>query len=309
MAPIKTWMGEAFFAFHHINAFEQNGDLVFDIAAYNDATLIDAFYLERLRAGRTHPNVAIPALPAANEQLKRRLRSPGGRGDRIAACELQPQQCERLSLCLWRQQPTDRPGDLYNQLVKVDVCQRTAKVWLAEDCYVGEPVFVAAPEAATEDDGVILSVVFNAAAGTSFLLVLDAHSFLEIAQAWKCRITFPSAFMASILRIEIISESFPGPPRSLFPVHSLAYPPQRHIKRFTSPPRRRIILVTPGEYAARTLIETEVAGWKPPQQKAAECRLENLPKKGLWPSRPAREGPLQPGPVLAGRRVQPFGLN
>ena len=46
----------------------------------------------------------------------------------------------------------DRPGDLYNQLVKVDVRQRTAKVWLAEDCYVGEPVFVAAPDAVAVDE-------------------------------------------------------------------------------------------------------------------------------------------------------------
>ena len=62
---IKTWTGEAFFAFHHINAFEQNGDLVFDIAAYDDAGLIGAFYLERLRGRRAHPHVAIPALPPA----------------------------------------------------------------------------------------------------------------------------------------------------------------------------------------------------------------------------------------------------
>jgi carotenoid cleavage dioxygenase-like enzyme len=78
---------------------------------------------------------------------------------------------------------TDQPGDFYNQLVKVDVRERTTKVWLADDCYVGEPVFAAAPNAAAEDDGVIFCVVLHATTGTSFLLVLDAHSFIEIARA------------------------------------------------------------------------------------------------------------------------------
>jgi carotenoid cleavage dioxygenase-like enzyme len=48
---------------------------------------------------------------------------------------------------------------------------------------VGEPVFVAAPQATHEDDGVILCVVLNANKGTSFLLVLEANSFAEIARA------------------------------------------------------------------------------------------------------------------------------
>ena len=48
--------------------------------------------------------------------------------------------------------------------------------------YPGEPVFVASPEA-REDYGAILSVVLDAAAGSSFLLVLDATSFEEVARA------------------------------------------------------------------------------------------------------------------------------
>jgi beta,beta-carotene 9',10'-dioxygenase len=48
---------------------------------------------------------------------------------------------------------------------------------------VGEPVFVAVPGATTEDEGVILSVVLNGNKGNSFMLVLDAGSFAEIARA------------------------------------------------------------------------------------------------------------------------------
>jgi hypothetical protein len=46
-----------------------------------------------------------------------------------------------------------------------------------------EPVFVAAPKARREDEGVILAVVLDAYRGTSFLLVLDAGSFAELARA------------------------------------------------------------------------------------------------------------------------------
>ena len=54
---------------------------------------------------------------------------------------------------------------------------------MQEDCYPGEPVFVPQPGRQAEDDGVILSVVLDAKRGTSFLLVLNAATFEEIARA------------------------------------------------------------------------------------------------------------------------------
>jgi hypothetical protein len=39
------------------------------------------------------------------------------------------------------------------------------------------------PEAANEDDGVILSVVLDAKKASSFLLILDASSFRELTRA------------------------------------------------------------------------------------------------------------------------------
>ena len=47
----------------------------------------------------------------------------------------------------------------------------------------GRGVFVRAPDARREDDGVALSVVLDARRRTSFLLVLDARSFTERARA------------------------------------------------------------------------------------------------------------------------------
>jgi carotenoid cleavage dioxygenase-like enzyme len=70
-----------------------------------------------------------------------------------------------------------------NQLVKIDVEHGEASEWREEGCYPGEPVFVAAPDARTEDQGVALSVVLDARAQRSFLLVLDAATWSELGRA------------------------------------------------------------------------------------------------------------------------------
>ncbi len=77
----------------------------------------------------------------------------------------------------------ETPDDFMNQLVKVDVQTRETRRWFEEDCYPGEAIFVAAPSATGEDEGVLLSVVLDGKKGTSFLLVLDATSFRELARA------------------------------------------------------------------------------------------------------------------------------
>jgi carotenoid cleavage dioxygenase-like enzyme len=71
----------------------------------------------------------------------------------------------------------------YDQLVKVDLRSGASTTWWAPGCYPGEGVFVGRPGRVAEDDGVVLSVVLDAARGTSFLLVLDAATLAEIARA------------------------------------------------------------------------------------------------------------------------------
>ena len=56
-------------------------------------------------------------------------------------------------------------------------------MWSEDGSYPGEPVFVAPPKAQREDDGVLLSVVFDGRTRSSFLLVLDASSLEELARA------------------------------------------------------------------------------------------------------------------------------
>jgi beta,beta-carotene 9',10'-dioxygenase len=171
---------DAFFCFHHVNAFERDGgrELVVDLIAYDDPTIIDSLYLDA-----DGPRGAIPST-----QLRRYVIDLDGGGvswEKLADdVELPRIDYGRRNTKPYRYVYASRSADAwFDQLVKVDVSDGTEKVWSAPGCHPGEPIFVREPGTEDEDAGVVLSVVLDAAAGRSSLLVLDARSFEELARA------------------------------------------------------------------------------------------------------------------------------
>jgi beta,beta-carotene 9',10'-dioxygenase len=77
----------------------------------------------------------------------------------------------------------DLPEVAYNQIIKADVHSRVSLSWFQDGCFPGEPIFVPAPGAAAEDDGVVLCLVLDTTVRSSFLLVLNARDLSEIARA------------------------------------------------------------------------------------------------------------------------------
>jgi beta,beta-carotene 9',10'-dioxygenase len=185
---VGRFESEPFFAFHHINAFEVGGELFVDLAAYPDAEIIQSFYLNRLKdESRPLPHGSL-----------RRYRIPLDRGRRadVRYETISPECIElpQFDYACFNMRPDYRyvyavsmnqrqPAGFYNQIVKLDVQTGQSDAWHAPDCYPGEPVFVAHPQRKSEDDGLLLSVVLDAAHSTSFLLVLDAGSLQEVARA------------------------------------------------------------------------------------------------------------------------------
>jgi carotenoid cleavage dioxygenase-like enzyme len=179
-----TWETEPLFVFHHVNAFERDGELVLDLAAFDDAGIIQALYMENLRRG----GLDIPAAEL------RRYTVPIGNGSPVRCETLVPETIElpRINYGRVNGRPyqyaygigrKETDGLPEAQLVKADVERRESLTWHEQDCFPGEPVFVAAPEADAEDEGVVLSPVLDGRSGRSFMLVLDAESFTERARA------------------------------------------------------------------------------------------------------------------------------
>lgn len=175
---------EAMFAFHHVNAFDDGQDVVVDLVAYDDAGIIEHYYLKRL---------ALPDARIPQGQLRRYRFNLGQ--ESAAATTISPAGIElpHIDYGRYNMRPDQRftygigvregTRDFYNQIVKIDSGSGDHLVWHAPQSYPGEPVFVARPAATGEDDGVLLSVVLDAAAGNSYLLALDAATLDEIGRA------------------------------------------------------------------------------------------------------------------------------
>jgi beta,beta-carotene 9',10'-dioxygenase len=171
---------DACFAFHHVNAYEDGGEVVVDLCAHGDASVIEDLYLDRLRAGKPAalPELTRFRLRLADRSVSRERLAQDG----IELPRINYERCnERPYRHLWGN--ANGPSGWLEEIVKVNVADGVTLSWSQPGCYPGEPVFVAHPQAEHEDDGILLSVVLDAGAGRSFLLVLDAGDLSELARA------------------------------------------------------------------------------------------------------------------------------
>ena len=170
---------EACFGFHHVNAYEaEDGTVIADISAFDDAEIVQSLYLGNLRNGAAIPPPALSRFtisPATGTVAVERLID-----DPIDLPRIDYGRCnERPYRYVWGV-GTDGTG-FFDRIVRGDLEQRTSTTWSEPDCWPGEPVFVSRPGATDEGDGVLLSVVLDGAA--TFLLVLDAQSLDEVGRA------------------------------------------------------------------------------------------------------------------------------
>ena len=196
--------GPAFFTFHHINSYqkpENRKKVIVDICAFDDPRVVDELYLDKLRAN-IFPSGAgyvrrfeldLDANTCTEPNIN--ARSPQGHHPVSHANSLVPVQFElprinpkftgkpyRYVYCV-----RSPPGRVFDALVKLDVeSKNEAAVWDIPCTSPSEPIFVPKPDASDdeEDDGVVLSVVLEQRTKRSFLLILDAKTFKELARAY-----------------------------------------------------------------------------------------------------------------------------
>jgi carotenoid cleavage dioxygenase-like enzyme len=182
-ALINRYESEAFFAFHQVNAFERGGEIFLDLPASSDASTMSEMYVDKLKTHREKRVV---------DQLRRYRLGAGSHAEmevlshkkfEFPALNFASNGGREYRYTYGSSIDHTRNESFHNQLVKVDVQEGQTQVWSEPQCYPGEPIFVPAPDAKQEDDGVNLSVVLDGAREHSFLLILDAVTFTEIGRA------------------------------------------------------------------------------------------------------------------------------
>lgn len=171
---------EAFFLFHQINAYELKENIIIDAPTFTDTKIIDDMYLNRLiKNGISKPQTNRFLLNIRHKTISKTALSD-------AHIELPRIHYKRNN---GRPYQYTYAVGLHNKehffqfLVKLDIHTGNYKTWEQPQCIPSEPVFVANPKTAQEDDGVILSVVLDTLKRKSFLLILNAANFEEQATA------------------------------------------------------------------------------------------------------------------------------
>jgi carotenoid cleavage dioxygenase-like enzyme len=173
---IKSYETEAFFCFHHVNAYEDNGAIIVDLVRYPDAQIVFGYPpLDQIRK---------------LERFKMDLGSSVISQETIAETLLELprihyQEFNGLPYRYVYGVGFKYPDSIEDNIpiIKIDVATGLKFEWKEPGTLAGEPVFIPRPGGTGEDDGVLLSVVINELKKNSFLLVLDAKDFHEIARA------------------------------------------------------------------------------------------------------------------------------
>ena len=175
-----TFESYACFAFHHVNAYEIGNEIVVDMAAYNDAAIVQSLYLNALKDANSR--LPVPELTRFVLNLNNKLINSQKLSDLpVELPRINYQACNSKNYKYVYGTGMQVKGDFLNQLVKVEIGGE-AKIWREDGCYPGEPVFIADPHKDGEDDGVLASVVLDSKKQCSFLLILDAKTMQEIAR-------------------------------------------------------------------------------------------------------------------------------
>uniref|UniRef100_A0A8C5CYK9 Beta-carotene 15, 15-dioxygenase 2, like n=2 Tax=Gadus morhua TaxID=8049 RepID=A0A8C5CYK9_GADMO len=215
------YRGEPMFTLHQINAYEEGGCLVMDMCCGDDGAVIGDFTLENLRRGgeeldkfynsmcRNLPRRYVIPLTVdedtpmdqnlVNLSLCTATAKKTGPGEVYLTYEelFNDELLQYGGLEFPQINYAENNGRPYryvyacgfghvfsDSLLKMDVRTKELKAWRHHGLFPSEPVFVPAPNATEEDDGVVMSVIINPKEDKStFLLVLDAKTFTELGRA------------------------------------------------------------------------------------------------------------------------------
>ncbi|KAL9603058.1 MAG: hypothetical protein Q9219_001422 [cf. Caloplaca sp. 3 TL-2023] len=207
---VATFESEPFFAFHCINAWDDNSsaekgktDITVDISTYENLDILKRFWYDNMKStSQTALDYTGENAGRARCSLRRfKLRGVGASTvlptSKPAKAELifAAPKADSVELPTFNGAYACKPSryiygisdcgnsTFFDGLTKFDTQTQTAKKRIQHSQSPGEPIFVPDPEGKEEDDGVLLSVVLDGKSEKSYLLVMDAKTFEEIGRA------------------------------------------------------------------------------------------------------------------------------
>jgi all-trans-8'-apo-beta-carotenal 15,15'-oxygenase len=169
------------FVFHHLNAWEEGGDVVVKSIYYNDFPSIGPDQDFRCIDFDLVPEGLL-------EQCRINLERGSVQTTRLSerCCEfamVNPQRQGLAARYAWMAVAERETGnDPLQAIKKLDLNSGERRIWSAAPRgFVSEPVMVARPGSQSEDDGWVLCLVWNGARSASDLVILDAADLREQA--------------------------------------------------------------------------------------------------------------------------------
>ncbi len=180
---------QPFFAFHHVNAYEEKDNIILDIVTYPNADIISQISDHGYLSSQAGDNSEV----LIKTKLMRYCLSPaqGTINSKVLFAgpfEL-PRINEQFSAYAYRyvygsDQRSLRNANDLRPLYKIDTKTQKRLLWQEPGLLPGEPVFIPRPCSKDEEDGVIVSVVLDDKHHKAFLLILDAETFKELGRAY-----------------------------------------------------------------------------------------------------------------------------
>ncbi|MET0343218.1 MAG: carotenoid oxygenase family protein [Polyangiales bacterium] len=180
-----TWteyQTDPLFCFHTVNAFDDGDDVVLDMVAYDDPSVIASLTTDRVQRG----------LPTLSTRYVRARMRPGKKHAELTTLSdarfefpsipYRAQHGHAYETAWGASLLEDGHGGIATEIVRVDLARASVARFAEPGVIHGEPIFVPRPGATRADDGVLLSVGSDVAAERSVLTVLDATQLEPLAR-------------------------------------------------------------------------------------------------------------------------------
>jgi carotenoid cleavage dioxygenase len=169
-ADVRWFDVELCYVFHPLNAYDDNGNVVIDVARHPKMFDKDIYGPAELPPTLDRWTIDLDGGKVLEERLDDRPQEFPRVDDRVVGRRHRYGYASHFGI--------DDEGIHFGGLLKHDLeAGTTAARTFGPGTHAGEGVFVASPAASSEDDGWVLSVVYDEGRDASDLVVLDATDF------------------------------------------------------------------------------------------------------------------------------------